>query len=1082
MQSRDDFRAGLADLLEQLTLGPLQSGEKIDASPSDTYLTGILWPRGSLADPQDDDAIVPGEDSDPEGDGGIPGYRAIKPCSIGLSFSVGARVDLVVSLGSTARYRPEEPDLSVAKDGASEPPSRRQRPAVAWRHQTLGYRLLLKGDGPAGASSHNEFTGSSDQPVNDSHVTVHVKRRVDADVATWTITLINSAPESDDPTLRDSACLFQAQIIVEAAGEGPDRLIRPRRQARSAAPDADTLSNRLIYRKAVEYAAGHSIAVEWDSGVPKGIASVRTSWLPRHVVSATDPRGSGDLGKVLATHPHLLEAEWLGAHGNREQVITALEAFAQSYRNWIDARIETRIGEFREDAELSEAVRVNLERCREASRRLSGGVDCLAGDPAAWEAFRLANQAMDRQSRFPVKGDRAGPLVWRPFQLAYVVMAIPSLVDPRRWPEERECMDLLWFPTGGGKTEAYLGLTAFQILYRRLVSASARKAGGVDVLMRYTLRLLTVQQFQRAAALICACDLMRLEQPGKLGSSPISIGLYVGRDTTPNSMTDAREALHREAAGETPKSTPRQLLTCPVCAAAMQRKQYRPSLTEPRLDITCEATGCPSGGRPLPVLVVDECIYHQPPSLLIGTVDKFAQLPRSPVVGNLFGVSRGLPPGLIIQDELHLISGPLGSMSGLYESAIDILCTRDGIRPKIIGSTATIGRAEQQVRALFDRGVLQFPPPGIDADDSFFAVRQAAVGQDRLYVGIPTAGRSPKFALQAVLAALLEGAQKLAQATPEARIKDPYWTCVAYFNSLRELGGAHVLVQDDVPRQMVFLARRLASGDPRPLLKNPVAELSSRVSSREIPEMLKRLEARVGADPMDEQPEDVVLASNMISVGVDVPRLGLMLVNGQPKSTSEYIQATSRVGRGLPGLVVTLYNFSRPRDLSHFEHFKGYHSALYRAVEATSVTPWAPRARDKALPAVLIGAVRQLIADLMPDEAASQLQSGDPRVIAIIKELVRRCRAGSRGIEDAETAEELRGIVEYWESRAADARATGRKLVYWERKSRFGNASPHLLRSAEEAGDPGSMAWAAPGSMREVEPSAAFVLHPRRGS
>jgi hypothetical protein len=307
-------------------------------------------------------------------------------------------------------------------------------------------------------------------------------------------------------------------------------------------------------------------------------------------------------------------------------------------------------------------------------------------------------------------------------------------------------------------------------------------------------------------------------------------------------------------------------------------------------------------------------------------------------------------------------------------------------------------------------------------------------------------------------------------------VADPYWTCVAYFNSLRELGGAHVLVQDDVPRQMTFLSRRLQATSPRPMIKNPVAELSSRVSSREIPQMIQRLEARLDADPMAEQAEDVVLASNMISVGVDVPRLGLMLVNGQPKSTSEYIQATSRVGRNKPGIVVTLYNFGRPRDLSHFEHFKGYHSALYRSVEATSVTPWAPRARDKALAAMLIGAVRQTVPGMSADDAAALLQPNDPNVKNIVDEIARRCKVGSSGLEDAETVAELAEIVQFWETRAADARATGKRLLYWQKSTRFGNSSPHLLRSAEEAGDPGSLAWAAPGSLREVEPSAAFIL------
>lgn len=1079
MKNRNDFRQSLTELFDRLACGPLDNGETIESAPGDTYLTGILWPRGTDHEPVDDDGSVAGETDDPEGDGEVPGYRSVKPCSIGITFTVSADADVEVDFGTTARYRPESSPTPAESDAQTQSGSGRRRAtrrAVIWRHEPLRYRLTLPGGQAAGTYRLSEFLRPNGTRLQDRDVCLHVRRRVDGAEATLTLTLINMAADAEDPSLRDAACLFQAQLVVSAHVSQALTRIVPRRQAHSCTSDADTLSNLLIYRDAVEYAVGHGISVEWADPTLAGVDWVRTAWLPRHHVAGTDPRGHSRLVDVLKLHPRMLHAEWMQT-AERTAVLAALNALVECYGQWIKDTVEDRINSLSGD--LNRAAKINHLRCREAATRMAEGVRVLETDKVAWRAFQLANEAMDMQSRFPAKGNRAGPLEWRPFQLAYIVMAIPSLVDPRH--PDRNCMDLLWFPTGGGKTEAYLGLTAFQIFLRRLTSDVARASGGVDVLMRYTLRLLTVQQFQRAAALISACELMRVGNPESLGHARVTIGLYVGKDTTPNSMADARDALQREAVGETPKSTPRQLLACPVCSAAMSRQHYRASPIEPRLDIACPSPTCPTSGHTLPVLVIDECIYDKPPSLLIGTVDKFAQIPRNEEIGKLFGLRGTLPPGLIIQDELHLISGPLGSMSGLYESAIDILCTRDGMRPKIIGSTATIGRAETQVRSLFDRSVLQFPPPGIDADDSFFAVKLQS-GSDRLYLGVPTAGRSPKFTLQAVLAALLEGAQKLSLETEDVRITDPYWTCVAYFNSLRELGGAHVLVQDDVPRQMVFLSNRLDATSPRPLIKNPVAELSSRVSSRDIPLMLKRLEASLGADPMDEQAEDVVLASNMISVGVDVPRLGLMVVNGQPKSTSEYIQSTSRVGRGLPGLVVTLYNFGRPRDLSHFEHFKSYHAALYRSVEATSVTPWAPRARDKALPAVLIGAVRQLLPEMAGDEAASRLQPGDPRVQLIVDELVRRCRLGSFGIEDAETAEELAAIVEYWEARAADARATGKKLLYWQRKSNFGNASPHLLRPAEEAGDPASLAWAAPGSLREVEPSSAFVMRAGRGN
>jgi hypothetical protein len=413
-------------------------------------------------------------------------------------------------------------------------------------------------------------------------------------------------------------------------------------------------------------------------------------------------------------------------------------------------------------------------------------------------------------------------------------------------------------------------------------------------------------------------------------------------------------------------------------------------------------------------------------------------------------------------------------VTGLYETVVDAMCTSGGIRPKIIGSTATIGRAASQVRALFDRDVLQFPPPGFVATDSFFAV-QDVKGPDRLYIGASSAGRSPKFALQGVVAALLQAAQAVRDTgVPEEQV-DPYWTCVSYFNSLRELGGAHVLMLDDVPRQIRFLARRLGIGE-RPLEKLPL-ELSSRVSSRDIPARLLDMERGLGnPDPFAAQPVDTVLASNMISVGVDVPRLGLMVVHGQPKSTSEYIQATSRVGRGVPGIVVTLYNFGRPRDISHFEHFNAYHDALYRAVESTSVTPWAPRARDKALHAAFIALVRNMVPGMSGDEAALQFDASASGVANLMAFLVARARAGSSGQEEESTRADLEEIVRVWQNRAHEERIARRRLRYWEKRAPFGNTAPHLMRAAEEVrGDIGP-AWATPNSMREIEPSTAFRL------
>ena len=1099
---KEGVRAALARTASALLIGPLRPDEIIESAPVDTYLTGILWPRGAPVDGLDDDSGLD-SGSDPESgvESAIPGYRAIRPCSIGITFAVKTGSIVTVSLGETSRYELVEAgfaDPPKSGDAGGKPaqglvtevvasgPTAHDAPGKgtgssrrAWARRHLAYSVRIDPEPASSTRKVSTFLDAKGETIVDPRVSLHVRRRAGPDQHVFTVTLINEESDDENTGPRDARCLFQAGIVVTAS-DGLSGAIQPRPKLPVPSGDEDALTNALLYRDVREFAVGHGIAATWAHDAGEVVNDVRTAWLPEARVHGTSPDGHTLLGGFLQVHPDAFKAAFLGTESARSAVTASLTAFAEYYAEWVELTLRKRLGQF--EGELRQAAQANLDRCVSTVGRIRAGVAVLATDDRAWTAFALANAAMDRQSRFRSKGAAARPLVWRPFQLAFMLLVIPGLADPAA--EDRECMDLLWFPTGGGKTEAYLALTAFQIFHRRLMDGSRRQQGGVDVLMRYTLRLLTVQQFQRAASLIAACDAMR-EADSRLGGARITLGLYVGKDATPNDMEHAREAIDEEHADHKPKSTPRQLLRCPVCGSELRGTDYRADPAQPKIDIVCAQADCETGGRPLPVLTVDETIFENPPSLLIGTIDKFAQLPRSTKIRSIFGLDGGLPPGLIIQDELHLISGPLGSMAGLYETIVDLICTRDGVRPKVIGSTATIGHAAAQVRSLFDRSVLQFPPPGFDAADSFFAVRDAD-GPDRLYIGIPTAGRSPKFALQAVVAALLQSAAMLRGTTEvDDDDIDAYWTCVAYFNSLRELGGAYVLMQDDVPRQMQFLAGRLAVAR-RELQQLPV-ELSSRRSSRELPELLHALSttlAQFKADPFEHpEPKDAVLASNMISVGVDVPRLGLMVVNGQPKSTAEYIQASSRVGRGIPGLVITLYNFGRPRDLSHFEHFRAYHSALYRSVEATSVTPWAPRARDKALHAVVASVVRHLVSGLPGDDDAIRFDPKNPEVTALITSIVARVSAASDGMEAADTRADLDAIVAEWARRSRDARDSSGRLRYWERKAPFGRTSPHLMCSAEEGTSTGTLAWPTPNTMREVEPSTAFVLKviPRRG-
>ena len=471
-----------------------------------------------------------------------------------------------------------------------------------------------------------------------------------------------------------------------------------------------------------------------------------------------------------------------------------------------------------------------------------------------------------------------------------------------------------------------------------------------------------------------------------------------------------------------------------------------------------------SGAR-LPIWTIDEEVYRHTPSLLIGTVDKFAQIVRKLETRTLFGLSTShAAPDLIIQDELHLISGPLGSIAGLYEVAIDELCRRDAVRAKIIGSTATIRRAEEQIRALFDRATYQFPSPGLDATNSGFAVSDTA-RPGRQYAGITTAGRSATYMLQALVASLLQSAIETGATANE---RDYYWTLVTYFNSLRELGRALVLMQDDVPVSIrQFAARR---NEERRTIEAP-AELTSRVRSYEIRDMLDRLNKPAS----DCDAVDLLVASNMISVGMDIPRLGVMVVNAQPKTLSEYIQATSRVGRGdVPGLVITMYNSMRARDRSHFETFETWHRCLYRDVEATSVTPFASRAQDKALHAVLVALVRHTVPGMDRRPILNDLRRPDAeKIAALIESRVARVDAAELTI----VSQKLQRLIDEWSGRS-DLQA------YWDdygRRTSLMMSAEQFAAKADVDADLDSEGarralWPTPNSMREVEAGAPFIL------
>jgi hypothetical protein len=556
--------------------------------------------------------------------------------------------------------------------------------------------------------------------------------------------------------------------------------------------------------------------------------------------------------------------------------------------------------------------------------------------------------------------------------------------------------------------------------------------------------------------MILACDMLRRGDEHCPGSTlpdhfrsdlPISIGLWVGKDTSPNKVNKVGQ-----------DGSPAQVADCPICGAEIDWSVDAEceSVLATCTNGTCSANG---GAGHLPFWTVDEDVYRELPTLLIGTADKFVQIVNKPETGRLFGLSDADrdPPDLIIQDELHLISGPLGTLAGLFETAIDALCSRSDRKPKIIGSTATIRRADVQIRSLFDRTAAQFPPPGIDHTNSGFAFTKPG-SPGRLYLGVTSAGRTASYIYQAISASLLQAASDSRLVGDDA---DKYWTLVGYFNSLRELGSASIIMQDDVTHSIKLISERRAE-TPRHL--QPPAELTSRVKSDEIKDKLKELEFERNSGSA----ADIVLASNMISVGMDVRRLGLMLVNGQPKTIAEYIQATSRVGRSnVPGLVITLYNANKMRDRSRYESFATWHGALYRDVEATGVTPFAPRARDKALHAPFVAMVRHLVPGMLfsPNEARNHRGQ--------LEEIIDVICARVSSVDEPElvaTRKELEEFLDHWIRR-------GNLKGYWDDWS--DNA---LLISAEKAAESQAsnfskgLARATPNTLRSVEASTKFVI------
>lgn len=921
-----------------------------------------------------------------------------KPSSIGISFLVSLEENAFLTVGvHGGRYRPLPIHVTNRQpqeaDGEDVEPARPFQMTWWYRlpvSQTIEFDPFHFENGlpkKINAPENPAKTLKTNLDNFDLTVTLYVRPKGNK---TYLVTacLVNRNTGS-----QNESSLFQTEMSVRVVGLG--RILPYPSQTENN--DEERQSMELLYRKNATYAIGHGCAANWktDDGT-EIINEVFTESLPVRSTPTMTPEVAFDgrsmsvpICKLTGLDPEI-------------DIFDELELVTNSYAEWISQKANE-ILSF-EERTRSTAKR-HLEHCAAALERMQHGIQFLREDSNAFFAFQLANRAIllqqtreknrrefrtfqdgiytfaPRTAPSEEKYGNDSEKKWRAFQLAFMLLSLHSTAKGDS--PERDIVELIWFPTGGGKTEAYLGLSAFSVFYQRLLDPNA---SGTHILMRYTLRLLTSQQFQRASRLICAMEYLRttlLNQDGtkRLGNGRFSIGIWVGRETTPNRNRDAGRLL-RKIWENRYATVGLGLERCPWCGAQMGKVCYRFGKNDPVyltpgfemqddiLKVSCPDADCFFHGteNSLPVHVVDETIYKERPTLVIGTVDKFAMIPWDPRCGTLFGIVEGVvskPPNLIIQDELHLISGPLGTMVGLYETLIETLCTQNGVKPKIVSSTATIRNYREQINSLYARDDAQlFPPSGIDADDSFFA-KTDCEDTWRKYIGVYAPGLGSFQTVQVrTLATLCQSAKTFEDRSvqPISRGQcDPWWTAVLFFNSLRELGTTLTLYQSDIRDYLRTIHFRYGITSDMKRWPSRVKELTGRIAGAKVAESIAELERGLrDGEPNAPIPVDVCLATSIIEVGIDIDRLSLMVVNGQPKTSAQYIQVTGRVGRDRqkPGLVVVLYSSTKPRDRSHFEKFRSYHDQLYAQVEPTSVTPFSKPVLARALHAVLVGYAR----------------------------------------------------------------------------------------------------------------------------
>lgn len=1087
-------RQKILEAVRRDLIGPSSANDELNEVPTSSYITGLLYPADTAVTEDenyfdveftekkfdaDGESMETGifEEEEPE-DRFIGGFQ--KPSSVGISFYVSDEVPKINAYINWGRYYAEQVQGEII-DGTLEEDAenkKKKKHTVYIREQMQDVVEIDLNDGKRSKQIPLEPNGN---------INIYVmKMQLDNGYKMVSVYLHNNDKFYGEKEYEK--VMFQVEMLI--ADDMMSPIFVPEYICRKV-----ELEDEYYYKGRPVYARGRGCAAMWELSANEiNATAVKTSFIPEYEI----PSVSAQIEDMPEYAFSMLQ---MGSPKKKAEIIENLRLLTSMYGSWItdilvnDASMK--------DEKFKGTGQAIINKCNDANRRMNAGIDLIENNENAYQAFVFMNQSMylqrsitsfskeygngtpcslrDFMRDMPEKRRKKDHSEWRPFQIAFVLLNLCGIVDGES--PERDIVDLLYFPTGGGKTEAYLGLIAFAIAHRRLTAAEEteyKKDGGVTVFLRYTLRLLTTQQRDRLMRLIVAMEQLREKNEELYGHERITIGFWVGGNVTPNKFSDYSDTDQFKKKEFLRKLT-KQIIKCPYCGKPISREDYVINEKGKNVKIHCSDHYCmfsKSTGKTIPIYLVDEEIYAKCPTVIISTVDKFARLPWTEQVGLLFGktdrycsrcghiaigekhpgrhnadAAVGLdkastsmckpfyPPELIIQDELHLITGPLGTIYGGYETVVEEMCCieRNGrkIHPKYVVSTATIKNAGEQIKFLYGReNFTQFPPSGFDTRDSFFIKEVplpkenvAASSDDKLqemvddgqkpfrqYVGICASGQSVKTTLIRLYSIILQTALDLSKDPEFEDYIDPYYTLIGYFNSIRELGGAVRLLDDDIASRIRVVKNKYNSPAQRYIGIDGKKEITSRIPSWEIAQVLEKLAVSYDKKREKQNCYDVVIATNMIAVGMDVDRLGLMTVVGQPKQNSEYIQATSRVGRQHPGIIFTVYNPYRPRDLSNYENFVGFHSQMYRYVEGTTATPFAARARDRVLHALVVSLLRLKLESMANNVGASCINDVSNEEIKQIKSIILERVKVTAPSSYADTEEEIDIFINTWKS------------------------------------------------------------------